>query len=223
MRRGRRTTYCLSLTGLFFSSLLVAILVTSIWCQFGYESDTQAFYLCSGALTAWDDGSAPASEGAWVWRSPGRWGFTGPRVGLWFYGRLRSPSYVQIPLWFPSVLIAVPATIAWRRSRSRSYGPFHLTLQTYLWFFGVHVSGAWLLLFSAGVLGYTTGAGHWSLFATSLTLMAFAPLGAFIWSDIDVRRRNRDAGGVYCATCGYNLTGNESGVCPECATEVEQG
>ena len=25
-----------------------------------------------------------------------------------------------------------------------------------------------------------------------------------------------------CENCGYNLTGNESGVCPECGSEVEQ-
>ncbi len=26
----------------------------------------------------------------------------------------------------------------------------------------------------------------------------------------------------YCMECGYNLTGNVSGVCPECGTEIEQ-
>jgi hypothetical protein len=28
-------------------------------------------------------------------------------------------------------------------------------------------------------------------------------------------------GAVYCPTCGYNLTDNESGVCPECGGEAE--
>ena len=27
--------------------------------------------------------------------------------------------------------------------------------------------------------------------------------------------------GRYCTTCGYDLTGNESGVCPECGNEVQ--
>ena len=27
----------------------------------------------------------------------------------------------------------------------------------------------------------------------------------------------------HCRTCSYNLTGNESGVCPECATPVKRG
>ena len=27
---------------------------------------------------------------------------------------------------------------------------------------------------------------------------------------------------TFCFTCGYDLTGNESGVCPECGTEIEK-
>jgi hypothetical protein len=34
--------------------------------------------------------------------------------------------------------------------------------------------------------------------------------------------RKRKPGPGYCPTCGYNLTGNVSGVCPECGTEVKQ-
>ena len=33
------------------------------------------------------------------------------------------------------------------------------------------------------------------------------------------RRRSRRKA-YQCLTCGYNLTGNESGVCPECSTPV---
>ena len=39
---------------------------------------------------------------------------------------------------------------------------------------------------------------------------------AFLWA----RPRRRIPPG-YCQTCGYNLTGNVSGVCPECGTAVE--
>jgi hypothetical protein len=35
------------------------------------------------------------------------------------------------------------------------------------------------------------------------------------------RRRRRPPGS--CATCGYNLTGNTSGVCPECGTPTTAG
>jgi hypothetical protein len=32
----------------------------------------------------------------------------------------------------------------------------------------------------------------------------------------------KDVAGTMCRHCGYNLTGNESGICPECGLEVEQ-
>ncbi len=34
--------------------------------------------------------------------------------------------------------------------------------------------------------------------------------------------RHRPPKPGYCAVCGYNLTGNMSGVCPECGTEITQ-
>ena len=45
-----------------------------------------------------------------------------------------------------------------------------------------------------------------------LFLLATVPTGALWWSD---RRRRPDG---HCTRCGYNLTGNISGVCPECGT-----
>ena len=36
------------------------------------------------------------------------------------------------------------------------------------------------------------------------------------------RRRMRRARAGCCLTCGYDLTGNESGVCPECGVKIEQ-
>jgi hypothetical protein len=35
-----------------------------------------------------------------------------------------------------------------------------------------------------------------------------------------IRWKRVDDDGRFCATCGYNLTGNLSGVCPECGTPV---
>jgi predicted amidophosphoribosyltransferase len=34
-------------------------------------------------------------------------------------------------------------------------------------------------------------------------------------------RKHIDVGFPQCQTCGYNLTGNESGICPECGEPVE--
>jgi hypothetical protein len=36
------------------------------------------------------------------------------------------------------------------------------------------------------------------------------------------RRRWRRRRSSLCVECGYNLTGNVSGVCPECSTKIEQ-
>ncbi len=44
---------------------------------------------------------------------------------------------------------------------------------------------------------------------------------AILYGGPAVRRRMRHRRGL-CAKCGYNLTGNVSGVCPECGTPIEQ-
>ena len=43
------------------------------------------------------------------------------------------------------------------------------------------------------------------------------PLFTLIRTSLKRRRRGRDG---LCLSCGYNLTGNTSGVCPECATKI---
>ncbi len=52
----------------------------------------------------------------------------------------------------------------------------------------------------------------------TFVLFAFYPTIAFIRGP--VRRWRRRKRGL-CVRCGYNLTGNESGVCPECGTEFD--
>jgi ribosomal protein L37E len=42
-----------------------------------------------------------------------------------------------------------------------------------------------------------------------------AAVGSYMWSSIRARRRRSHG---CCQRCGYNLTGNVSGVCPECGT-----
>ena len=41
---------------------------------------------------------------------------------------------------------------------------------------------------------------------------------AILWS-----RDRRSVKTGHCPDCGYNLTGNESGICPECAAAVPNG
>ena len=50
------------------------------------------------------------------------------------------------------------------------------------------------------------------------TLFAACPLAACVRL---ARRRRKNAG--LCTACGYNLTGNVSGVCPECGVEIRGG
>jgi hypothetical protein len=58
-------------------------------------------------------------------------------------------------------------------------------------------------------------------FPSWLVLMLFAayPTIAFIRGPLWRWRRRRKG---LCVKCGYDLTGNVSGVCPECGTEVKQ-
>ena len=55
-------------------------------------------------------------------------------------------------------------------------------------------------------------------FPASIPLAAFGLLAAILWR-YDLRRF--PAG--HCFTCGYNLTGNVSGICPECGTPGDGG
>jgi hypothetical protein len=52
----------------------------------------------------------------------------------------------------------------------------------------------------------------------SSVLLALYPTIAFIRSSI---RRWRRRGHGLCVKCSYDLTGNESGVCPECGTRID--
>ncbi len=63
----------------------------------------------------------------------------------------------------------------------------------------------------------------WSLHL--LSMLCLIGFGIAIWfSRQDIRRRLRaqlaKKGIPVCIPCGYNLTGNESGVCPECGSAV---
>lgn len=49
---------------------------------------------------------------------------------------------------------------------------------------------------------------------TTLATYAILPV---IWSRHQVRRRRRKG---HCQRCGYDLTGNTSGVCPECGERI---
>ena len=70
---------------------------------------------------------------------------------------------------------------------------------------------------------YTTGNGYASLhldlnLLAPCALLAVYPVFAFIRGPV---RRNRRRKRGLCVQCGYNLTGNVSGRCPECGMQID--
>ena len=61
------------------------------------------------------------------------------------------------------------------------------------------------------------GATAWGLLGAFLAFVGALP----IVHEVRVVRNRRYPNGS-CQSCGYNLTGNESGKCPECGTNVDQ-
>ena len=65
----------------------------------------------------------------------------------------------------------------------------------------------------------------WSLYL--MLMLYLMGIGTAIWfTRRGIRRRLRaqlaQKGIPVCVPCGYNLTGNESGVCPECGTAMQK-
>lgn len=83
------------------------------------------------------------------------------------------------------------------------------------------VAGRWSGLVEEPSIPYTS----WSIRAPSWLLLALlTPLPATWMGTLLVRyeknRRRRLNARTHCLSCGYNLTGNTSGVCPECGTRI---
>ena len=59
---------------------------------------------------------------------------------------------------------------------------------------------------------------------TAVIGLGVMSVGAIYFGACLVRtiRYNRWRAGKCCLTCGYNLTGNTSGVCPECGTAIHK-
>ena len=58
------------------------------------------------------------------------------------------------------------------------------------------------------------------LLVTLLTAILLGVIPAMLVNRFDRRNRRRRLG--LCMCCGYDLTGNVSGVCPECGTGIER-
>lgn len=114
----------------------------------------------------------------------------------------------------------------WRRVfRRRSFE--HWTVDPWSYRIGERVGTPWTFVRVPGVFAYRSG--HfgpgtmerivvlpWPLIAGLAALPPFRALA----SAARRRRRDRRLGAGLCPVCGYDLTGNVSGTCPECGAKA---
>ena len=82
---------------------------------------------------------------------------------------------------------------------------------------------AWVVL-SEFLLPAWLSRGWWRVLPASLLAIMLAWCSWRIARgrvQLCLRKRLRELGYPICIPCGYNLTGNTSGVCPECGTGIE--
>jgi len=70
-------------------------------------------------------------------------------------------------------------------------------------------------------MGDVWNEGHW--FVVALWLLILLTSLAPTWQVLVYFRRRQCIRGSRCTVCGYDLTGNTSGVCPECGTPTSAG
>jgi hypothetical protein len=66
---------------------------------------------------------------------------------------------------------------------------------------------------------FAVGFGIADMFHLEILYALIVLTGILLWFQYQ-RWRNRPFSLGHCQTCGYDLTGNESGRCPECGVEV---
>jgi predicted RNA-binding Zn-ribbon protein involved in translation (DUF1610 family) len=77
----------------------------------------------------------------------------------------------------------------------------------------------WFVLLCLGMLKVTVFSldASEAVYALNMTLLLTAVYGVFMLGDVvRIRRTQKKPAPGCCASCGYNLTGNVSGRCPEC-------
>jgi hypothetical protein len=163
-------------------------------------------------------------------------GYAAPQ---WRPKRIGIPKWwdsVQIPLWIPLFFLAVPSVWLWRRDRYKTRAaldrigrklcpavPVRITFRLIAVCFAIHFA----FVFMLGTLLRRYGETDYLLMVVveGIRILTIAmPVLAPLWAWLIVRYRNRllrkFGSQTNCAGCGYDLTGNISGRCPECGQAV---
>jgi hypothetical protein len=133
---------------------------------------------------------------------------------------------IAINLWIVFVLLAAypfwclvrrPRFSARDVARTCRYKRRRVTVWRVTGFTGVHVMACCLLLQLVTVIDPEHGLEPLGWILVFAVLFP-APLWGGLWAWLHVRRYNRLRPPWSCSNCGYDLTGNASGTCPECGT-----
>jgi hypothetical protein len=170
------------------------------------------------------------------------YGGTGAAEVVWWPIRSDNKHWsgIEVPLWMLLAILVGPTGLLWYRDRRQVRGVFgrardwlrphrrqRVTLKLAVLLMFAHVAAAvivfdtldslWLFFWASSY--FTVGDAVLVWLARCLGLGA--PAWGVLWAWLFVRYRNRlllQQPGVHCVECGYDLTGNVSGRCPECGT-----
>jgi|CXWL01.1.fsa_nt_gi hypothetical protein len=245
LKRCRRPS-TIVISGIVLSALLVLLWGFSFGRQIRYAGKYWVIDFASngdvGIYKYWrssgEGQSNTIKKGFYVYRMsthpcfPSAW-----KLGLPRTGSSGTSKYVTIPLWIPLLVIVGATIITARHGSVIRYLVILSLLVAMIGFVGAWVScvlvqDAFLLLpltrslFVAIVTDATPSVWK-STTSTYINipywfvgvLLATYPAWTLVGRPVYNYRRYRRG---HCIKCGYNLTGNASGVCPECGTKRDE-
>lgn len=133
--------------------------------------------------------------------------------------KILSPEYVNIPAIFMPWL-EVAAAIALILPRTRRAGAILIGAMLLFFIAAVGYSALYLGLdISCGCTGKDSGPAGWSTIGRNVLLLLGVLAAVYLPR---IRLSEPQDATISCNDCGYDLTGNASGRCPECGTTVLQ-